>query len=388
MVPRVDSDSGWPHRGRVVLSVMYVYMLAVRGELAVSTETGAGQPLVIGHRGSSGVLPEHSLPAYRLAIEQGANYIECDICVTRDLHLICLHESWLGTVTDSERVFMNRSKPTHYISLHDINVTDHFSFDFTLKELRQLRLRQRRSSRDPTYNGRFTIPTFDEYVALVQSANRTVGIYPELKDPDLVNGRDVVRSANTSLEDLLATALARHGYTQPTHACMVQSFKTASLRRFARFNRVRLMRLVKTTEPTLMQLRHWAQLVYGIGIAKDLLTKVDAGGHIEGETGVVARAHSAGLVVHVYTFRNDDTLPWNFQQDPYVEFRYFIDNLHIDGLFADFPATLTRFLACRRGCGEKNGTNKPDVPWTQIFVILSLALYPLYHTICNCLVRS
>ncbi|KAI0209620.1 Glycerophosphodiester phosphodiesterase GDPD5 [Lamellibrachia satsuma] len=313
-----------------------------------STETGAGRPLVIGHRGSSGVLPEHSLAAYRLAIEQGADYIECDVCVTRDLQLICLHESWLGTVTDSERVFKNRRKSTHYIPNSIINVTDHFSFDFTLKELRQLRLRQRRSYRDPTYNGRFIIPTFDEYVAVAKSACRPVGIYPEMKDPEVVNGLDVVRSAKTSFEKLMAAALARNGYTRPEHACLLQSYNTATLRRVARLTRVRLVQLVYYTEPTMQELRDWARFVYGIGIWKNLLTKVDAGGHIVGETGAVAKAHSAGLAVHVYTFRNDQKLAWNFQQDPYEEFKYFIDDLHVDGLFVDFPATLTRFLARRR----------------------------------------
>ena len=385
----MGTHSGWPNRGRAALLGMYVCVLAVCGEAStpgVSVETGAGRPLVIGHRGSSGVLPEHSLAAYRLAIEQGADYVECDVCVTRDLQLICLHESWLGAVTDSERVFKNRSKSTYYIPQRDINITDHFSVDFTLKELRQLRLRQRRSDRDPAYNGRFTIPTFDEYLAVVKSANRLVGIYPELKDPDFVNGLDVVRSAKTSFEKLVAAALARHGYTQPDHACLLQSFNTAALHRVARLTRVRLIQLVKLTEPTLPQLRDWARLVYGIGIWKNLLTKVDTSGNIVGETGTVSRAHSAGLAVHVFTFRNDQKLAWNFQQDPYEEFRYFIDDLHIDGLFVDFPATLTRFLARRGGCSEKNGAGKPDVPWTLIFVILSLSLYP--HTTFCCLVCS
>ena len=383
MVPRVSSDIGWPRTGRFALFGMYVCVLAVRGVVAMpgaSTETGAGRPLVIGHRGSSGVLPEHSLAAYRLAIEQGADYIECDVCVTRDLQLICLHESWLGTVTDSERVFKNRRKSTHYIPNSIINVTDHFSFDFTLKELRQLRLRQRRSYRDPTYNGRFIIPTFDEYVAVAKSACRPVGIYPEMKDPEVVNGLDVVRSAKTSFEKLMAAALARNGYTRPEHACLLQSYNTATLRRVARLTRVRLVQLVYYTEPTMQELREWARLVYGIGIWKNLLTKVDAGGHIVGETGAVAKAHSAGLAVHVYTFRNDQKLAWNFQQDPYEEFRYFIDDLHIDGLFVDFPATLTRFLARRGVSRENKGVSKSGVPWTFVFVFFfSLALYS--HTI-------
>ena len=383
MFPQVDTKSDWPQWVRLALFGVYFYVCVVHGE-ANTPGVSVGdtrRPLVIGHRGSSGVLPEHSLAAYRLAIEQGADYIECDICVTKDLQLVCLHESWLGSVTDSDRVFVDRPKPTHYILLHDINVTDHFTFDFTLQELRRLRLRQRRSYRDPAYNGRFNIPTFDEFVALVKSANRTVGIYPELKDPDLVNGQDVLRAANTTLEELVAASLTRHGYTQPHHACMVQSFRTPTLRRFTSLNGVRLIRLTKTMEPTLQQLRDWAELAYGIGIAKDLLTTIDADGNIAGETGVVARAHSVGLVVHVFTFRNDEKLPWNFHQDANEELAYYIDQLHIDGLFADFPVTLSRFFACRERRGEKDAAASEGVSWTQGVVVVCLALYPLYHVI-------
>ena len=375
MVPRADRERGWRRRGSVFLLVVCVFVSVVTGE-AIWPGVPAGdkrRPLVIGHRGSSGLLPEHSLPAYRLAIEQGADYIECDICVTKDLKLVCLHESWLGSVTDSERVFVDRQKSTHYIPLHNINVTDHFSFDFTLHELRRLRLRQRRSYRDPAYNGRFTIPTFDEFVALAKSANRTVGIYPEIKDPALVNGQDVMRAANTTLEELIAASLTRHGYTEPHDACLLQSFWLSSLRRVSRLIRVRLIILVKLAEPTPRELRDWARLVHGIGIAKDLLTTADADGRVVNETGVVARLHSAGLVVHVYTFLNDETLPWNFEQDPYVELSYYIDVLRIDGLFTDFPATLVRFLDRRRSCSESAG-HRPDIPWTRVIAALSLTL--------------
>ena len=158
-----------------------------------------------------------------------------------------------------------------------------------------------------------------------------------------------MRSANTTLEQLVVEALARHGYTRQDHPCQVQSFNTASLRRIASLTDARLIQLVKATAPTMQQLRDWAPHIYGIGIAKELLTTLDSDGHIVGETGVVAKAHSAGLAVHVSTFRNDGDIAWNFQHDPYAEFEYFIHDLHIDGLFIDFPSTLTRFLACRHG---------------------------------------
>ena len=389
LFPRADRQSGWPRMVKLAQFgvYFYVWMMHVEANTPGESVGGTGRPLVIGHRGSSGVLPEHSLPAYRLAIEQGADYIECDICVTKDLQLVCLHDSWLSVVTDSERVFVDRPKPTHYILLYDISVTDHFTFDFTLQELRQLRLRQRWSYRDQTHNGRFTIPTFDEFVELIKSANRTVGIYPELKDTDLLNSQDILRAANTTLEELVAASLTRHGYTHAHHACMMQSFSTPTLRRFASFNGVRLVRLTKGMVPTLQQLRDWAELAYGIGIAKDLLTTKDADGKITGETGVVARAHSVGLVVYVATFRNDEKLPLNFRQDPHEEFAYYIDHLHIDGLSVDFPATLSRFLACRERHGDKHAAANEGASWKQVFVVVCLALYPLYQVVLYCGVR-
>ena len=350
MVSQTCSDR--PRWRGVALFGMSVYLLVFCDGTATPPMTGkevSSRPLVIGHRGSSGVLPEHSLAAYQLAIEQGADYVECDICITKDLQLICLHESWLDSVTDAAKVFANHTKTTNYIPRHDVYVTDHFSFDFTVDELRQLRLRQRRASRDPKHNGCFTIPTFDEYIAVVKSSNRTVGIYPEVKDPRLVNGLEIMRSANTTLEQLLAAALARHGYTQQDHPCQIQSFNTASLRLIANHTGVRLIQLVEAAVPTMQQLQDWAPHIHGIGIAKSLLTTLDSDGHIVGETGAVEKAHSAGLAVHAFPFRNDGDLAWNFHHDPYAEFEYFIHDLHIDGLFTDFPNTLTRFLACGRG---------------------------------------
>ena len=388
LFPPVGRESVW-RRVRLALfgACFYVWMVHVEASTPGVSASGTGRPLVIGHRGSSGVLPEHSLPAYRLAVEQGADYIECDISVTKDLQLVCLHDSWLGVVTDSERVFVDQPKPTHYNLMYDVNVTDHFSFDFTLQELRRLRLRQRWSYRDQTYNGRFTISTFDEFVEIVKSANRTVGIYPELRDTDLLNSQDIMRAANTTLEELVAASLTRHGYTQPHHACMMQSFSTRTLRRFASFNGVRLVRLTKGVVPTLQQLRDWAELAYGIGIAKDLLTTTDADGKIAGVTGVVARAHSVGLVVNVATFRNDEKLPWNFHQDPHEEFAYYIDHLHVDGLSVDFPATLSRFLACRERRGDRNAAASEGASWNHVFVVVCLALYPLYHVMLYCVVN-
>ena len=100
--------------------------------------------------------------------------------------------------------------------------------------------------------------------------------------------------------------------------------------------------------------------------------------------GALSRARRACIYI-VYTFCTDQKLALNFQQDPCEEFRYFIDDLHIGGLFEDFPATLTRFLARRGGLREKNWVSNLSVPWTLSFIVLCNMLF--YYTVCmniNC----
>ncbi len=142
-------------------------------------------PLVIAHRGASGVFPEHSTVAYRQAITDGADFIECDVMVTRDLHLVCLHDLVLDLVTNVADVYPPSRKQTRYDPDEQKNVTGYYVFDFTREELKALRLRQRRATRDSRYNGVYQIPTFDEFLDIAKESSRSVGIYPELKAPNL-----------------------------------------------------------------------------------------------------------------------------------------------------------------------------------------------------------
>ena len=147
------------------------------------------KPLIIAHRGASGLRPEHTLAAYELAIDQGADFIEPDLVPTKDDILVARHENEIGGTTDvaAHPEFADRRVTK---SIDGQAVTGWFTEDFTLAELKTLRARERLPQLRPAntaYDGRFTIPTLTEIVALAQrrsaKTGRTIGIYPETKHP-------------------------------------------------------------------------------------------------------------------------------------------------------------------------------------------------------------
>src|SRR5688572_21275523 len=164
----------------------------------------AARPIVIAHRGASGHRPEHTLTAYSLAIDMGADYIEPDLVSTKDSVLIARHEHEIGGTTDVAVKFPDR-KMTRTIGGRPI--TGWFSEDFTLAELRTLRAKERLPFRSHAHDGREPIPTFDEILDLVErrsrATGRRIGVYPETKHPSYF------RSIGRPLEEPLLAALAR-----------------------------------------------------------------------------------------------------------------------------------------------------------------------------------
>src|SRR5690349_21170701 len=76
---------------------------------AAALARGAAGKQLIAHRGASGYAPEHTEAAYRLALEQKADFVEPDLAVTRDGVLICLHDDTLERTTDIAEVFPDRA---------------------------------------------------------------------------------------------------------------------------------------------------------------------------------------------------------------------------------------------------------------------------------------
>ncbi|EFJ52138.1 hypothetical protein VOLCADRAFT_33032, partial [Volvox carteri f. nagariensis] len=191
----------------------------------------------IAHRGASAELPEHTREAYELAVAEGADFIECDVVLTRDLVPLCRHEPNMVASTDVATKFPNRWR-TYVIDGEQ--VTGIFSVDLTAAEVATLRAVQPWPFRDQSYNGRFRVATLADYLEVALAANRSVGIYPETKHPSWTNSLPCVRAANTTLEDILLAALSAAGFGAPLGSeawarrpVFLQSFEASSLRYLA-----------------------------------------------------------------------------------------------------------------------------------------------------------
>jgi glycerophosphoryl diester phosphodiesterase len=344
------------------------------------------RPLVIGHRGASGYLPEHTLESYKLAIEMGADFIEPDLVVSKDGVLVARHEPMLGGTTDvADRPEFAARKVTRKVDGVDTN--DWFAGDFTVAELKALRAKQSMGERDQSYNGKFQIPTFQEIIDLAKAESaqrgRTVGIYPETKHPTFHN------EIGLKLEDRLLEALKGAGWTEKNSPVFIQSFEVANLKYLRGKTQVRLVQLVDADDVdkdgNIVLAAPYAQ-PYDFVVAgdkrtfKDLVSKaglteiktyadgvgpwkpyilpskqVDKDGDgkpdelnndgkiderdrvLMAPTSVVTDAHAAGLFVHTWTFRSEPRrLTSNFAGDPGEEYKAFFA-LGVDGLFSDFP---------------------------------------------------
>ena len=192
--------------------------------------------IVIGHRGASGYRPEHTLEAYRLAIRQGADFIEPDLVATRDGVLICRHENEISGTTDvAERPEFAARKTTKVIDGQSI--TGWFSEDFTLAEIKTLRAKERIPAVRPgntRYDGRYQVPTFAEVLQLAKRESkpgRPVGVYPETKHPTYFarEGRRLDGTLiATSLGAKLVETLVSEGFTDPKRV-FIQSFEVQNL---------------------------------------------------------------------------------------------------------------------------------------------------------------
>jgi glycerophosphoryl diester phosphodiesterase len=290
--------------------------------------------VVIAHRGASGERPEHTLESYQLAIEQGADYIEPDLVMTRDGVLIARHENEIGGTTDvAARPEFAARRRTQLIDGE--TMTGWFTEDFTLAEIKTLRARERLPALRPAncaFDGRFSVPTFEEIMQLAQAANRgraggsRIGVYPETKHPAHF------QKLGLAEERPVLETLARHGYAERGSPVFIQSFDPNNLRQLRDMTQLPLVQLL---EYEIGDVARIAQYANCIGIAKTLATSA-----------AVAQAHAQGLAVHVWTFRaENEFLPDDLKigkspaehGDLRAEIARYL-TLGIDGFFTDFPA--------------------------------------------------
>ena len=323
-------------------------------------------PVVVAHRGASARMPEHTLAAYRRAVEDGADFIEPDLVMTRDGVLVARHENEIGATTDValHPQFDDRRRTRR---IDGVDVSGWFTEDFTLAELKTLRAREPLPAlRGIWYDRQFAVPTLHEILVLlddlVRAHGRPVGLMPELKHPTHF------RNEGLAMEQALLDVLGAHAIAGQVPV-VVQSFEAGSLQalaaaRPASLPGMRLMQLVgdARTRPAdvaasggsqryrdmlnpggLREVARYAQL---IGPHKALVGHIGRGGRFEG-TPLLADAHAAGLQVMPYTFRPENPyLPKalrsgaaNARNDAgaIAEMRAFLA-AGVDGLFTDDPA--------------------------------------------------
>ncbi|WP_447004798.1 glycerophosphodiester phosphodiesterase [Saccharothrix isguenensis] len=347
--------------------------LAVAAAVVVPSASASGDaevassrkgPLVIGHRGASGYRPEHTLAAYELAARMGADYIEPDLVVTKDGKLVARHENEIGGTTDvaAHPEFAAR-KTTKVID--GAPITGWFTEDFTLAELKTLRAKERIPEvrpRNTLYDGRFEVPTLEEVVdlsrRLSRELGRDIGLYPETKHPTYF------QEIGLPLEQRLVDVLTRKGLNRPNAKVFVQSFEVANLKQLKSKLRVPLVQLVNSSGApydfvkagdkrtyrdlvTVEGLREIRSYASGVGTAKDLVIPRDSAGFLREPTTLVRDAHAQGLIVHAWTFRNENAfLPADFRSstdpaaygDAFGEYAKFYAT-GLDGVFADNPDT-------------------------------------------------
>lgn len=310
--------------------------------------------LLIAHRGASGDRPEHTLDAYRLAVEGGADVIEPDLVMTKDGVLVARHENEISETTDVA------SRP-EFAARRTVKTIDGeeregwFTEDFTLAELKTLRAVERLPDLRPAntaYDGQFEVPTFAEVIALARAMGeergRPVGLYPETKHPSYF------RAIGLPLEGALVDALHAAGYTSATDPVWIQSFEVGNLEALDRMTELRLVQLAylggtPADRPALDYdammtpdgLRAVARYADAVGVAIPFVLDADLAA-----TPLVADAHAAGLDVHAWTVRAENAfLPPALQSsaDPaergdLAALVHALAAAGVDGLFSDHPA--------------------------------------------------
>lgn len=331
------------------------------------------QAIVIAHRGASGYAPEHTLTSYFIAIEQGADYIEPDLVMTRDGVMVARHENEISGTTDvaDRRQFADR-RTTKVVD--GVSITGWFTEDFLLAELKTLRARERIPELRPAntrLDGRLEIPTLEEILALVRgvearrqvrarqlgmAAPRAVGVYPETKHPSYF------AALGLAMEEPLVAMLERYGYRGVDGRAFLQSFETANLRVLRRLTQLPLVQLIEAAGApydlvasgdrrgyadlvTRRGLEEIATYANCIGPSKSLIMPRDEHGRLRRPTSLVADAHAAGLGVHPWAFRAESAfLPAGMDLE--AELREFLAT-GIDGFFTDQADVGVRAVAAR-----------------------------------------
>lgn len=381
-------------RNNLIVAAIALAICASAAQAATWTTLNGQPPLVLGHRGATGYLPEHTLESYRLAVALGADVIEPDLVSTKDGVLIARHEPMLSGTTNVATFakFADRKRTS---AIDGVSYTDWFSVDFTLAEIKELRAIERVGDRNTKFNGAFEIVTLQDVIDLAKKetarTGRTISIYPETKHPTWHNQQ------GKPLETALVATLNAAGWNKRTDPVFIQSFEISNLKQLRGLTGLRLVQLLSCYDNDLAtgkcdyipldadsapgdwiaanDRRTYADMITPAGLAdiakyadgigpwkrqfigiKALTMGADgkpadfngdgsideADGVSVKSTNLVADAHTAGLFVHPYTFRTDRVFARDYagggkgnSSAVNAEYRQ-MWNLGVDGLFTDF----------------------------------------------------
>jgi glycerophosphoryl diester phosphodiesterase len=325
---------------------------------AVPARAQPRKPLVIAHRGASGERPESTLMAFRLAIAEGADFIEPDLVLTKDGHYVVRHENEISQTTDVARrpEFAARHAAK---TIQGETVTGWFTEDFTLAELKTLRCRERLPKLRPgsaSFDGQDQVPTFQEVMDLAKAETarlgRPIGVYPEMKHASYFEG------IGLPMERRLADALKANGLDSPTAPVFIQCFDVLPLKTIMGLCKPpRIQLLAREGGPTDQKTSYLematpaglkAVAAYANGIGPDwaMILPTAPDGGLAPATSLVSDAHAAGLAVHPWTVRAENFfLPPKLRRGADPAAFGDVDAVYhalyaagVDGLFSDFPA--------------------------------------------------
>lgn len=311
---------------------VYVYRLLIAAAisaLSVLVFAQSGKKVLIAHRGASAYAPEHTIEAYRLAIEQGADFVEQDLQVTKDGELVCLHDLTLERTTDVEDIFPDRFRAD--VSEDQPSgsqpVKHWYVSDFTLSEIKRL-------DAGSWFNAKFKgarVQTFQEAIDLIRGK---AGLYPETKAPE-VYGKRGFDMEKLVLEILKKNRLDTPG-SDPKTPVIIQSFSPDSLRKMRFDLKTKLPLTLLITGDTQNKwlsaegMKRMKEFADGVGPMKGLVERTPE---------IVRWAHDAGLTVTPWTFRSASTGQY---KDAREEMRHFLSNYGVDALFTDNPDLFPR----------------------------------------------
>ena len=332
----------------VAKKIIYFIIFA----FCIICQSAYAKKLVIAHRGASGYLPEHTYSAAVMAFASGADFLELDVVMTKDGHLIVMHDLTLNATTNVEEVFPEKKNKKGKYQV----------IDFTLNEIKLLKVHERssRSGKNAAFPQRFPIdyqlfeiPTLDNMINLVKglskSSGRIMGLYIEIKAPEFH------KKHNKDPASTLLKMLKHHGFKEATDPVFIQSFDSKTLKklRYQHKTRLRLIQLIgenhwrlSDTDFTYLKsekgLNEVSKYADGIGPwMNQLVTGVDLSGNFQ-ITNLVKNARRKDLLIHSYTFRADRLPDYVSNFDELLDI--FLNEVGVDGIFTDFPDLVVSYL--------------------------------------------